>query len=202
MHAMAPRAHLLYLHGFNSSPRAAKAALIAQHLLHTQSADTPLPIELHTPWMPDQPRHAAAMLDQLVGALSDPLALVGSSLGGFYAAWLAQRYGLRAVLINPAAYPFERLQQYFGANENPYSGEQYVLDQSDFDALAAMDTPQLDDPSRVLLLSQASDEVLNYREALDKWPQCPRQVEPGGSHQFEHFERWVPAVLDFLFPSG
>lgn len=194
---MEPRAHLLYLHGFNSSPRAAKAALIGQHI-----ADNRLPIELHTPWMPSQPRHAAAMLDELVGALSDPLALVGSSLGGFYAAWLTQRYGLRSVLINPSAYPFRSIQQYLGRNENPYSGEKYELDQTDIDALAAMDAPQFDDPSRCLLLSQAGDEVLDYREALQKWPQCPRQVEPGGNHQFEHFERWVPAVLDFLFPSG
>ena len=103
---MEPRFNLLYLHGFNSSPRAAKATLILQHL-----ANNHLPIELHTPWMPSQPRHAAAMLDELVGALSDPLALVGSSLGGFYAAWLSQRYGLRAVLINPAAYQFRSMPQ-------------------------------------------------------------------------------------------
>jgi predicted esterase YcpF (UPF0227 family) len=194
---MTPQPNLLYLHGFNSSPRAAKAALIAHYI----SANN-LPIAFHTPWMPSQPRHAANTLDQLVGALGEPLALVGSSLGGFYAAWLAQRYGLRAVLINPSAYPFRRMQQYLGSNENPYSGEKYELEQADFDALALMDVPQFQDPSRCLLLSQSGDEVLDYREALDKWPQCPRQVEQGGSHQFEHFERWVPAVLDFLFPKG
>jgi len=194
---MEPRLHLLYLHGFNSSPRAAKAAAIYEHVTNNR-----LLVELHTPWMPSQPRHAAAMLDELVGALSDPLALVGSSLGGFYAAWLAQRYGLRAVLINPSAFPFRSMQQYLGRNENPYSGERYELDQTDVYALAAMDTPQFDDPSRCLLLTQTGDEVLDYRDALQKWPQCPHQVEPGGNHQFEHFERWIPAVLDFLFPKG
>lgn len=194
---MTPLPNLLYLHGFNSSPRAAKAALISQYI-----TDHNLPIAFHTPWMPNQPRHAVDVLDHLVGALGEPIALVGSSLGGFYAAWLAHRYGLRAVLVNPSAYPFRSLHRYLGANENPYSGEKYALDQTDFDALVTMDVPQFDDPSRCLLLSQAGDEVLDYREALQKWPQCPRQVEPGGNHQFEHFERWVPAVLDFLFPKG
>jgi predicted esterase YcpF (UPF0227 family) len=189
--------HLLYLHGFNSSPRSAKASLISQYI-----AAHKVPIAFHAPWMPNQPRHAAAALDQLVNAVGEPLALVGSSLGGFYAAWLAQRYGLRAVLVNPSAYPYRRMQQYLGSNSNPYSGETYELDQSDVDALAAMDVAHFDEPSRCLLLAQTGDEVLDYREALDKWPHCPRQVEPGGNHQFVQFERWVPAVLDFLFPKG
>lgn len=188
---------LIYLHGFNSSPRAAKATLIAQHI-----AQQSLPIRLHTPWLPDQPRHAALVLNQLLDTATGPVGLVGSSLGGFYAAYLAQRHGLRAVLINPSAWPFRRMQQYFGSNENPYSGNRYELDETDVTALQALDVPQLDDPSRCLLLLQTGDEVLDYREALAKWPQCPHQVEVGGNHQFEHFERCVPAVLDFLFPSG
>jgi len=200
---MTPQPNLLYLHGFNSSPRAAKAALISQYLASNSLANKQVAdIAFHIPWMPNQPRHAAAVLDQLVGAVGEPLALVGSSLGGFYAAWLAHRYGLRAVLINPSAWPHRRMHQYLGSNENPYSGERYELEQTDFDALAAMDVPAFDDPSRCLILSQAGDEVLDYREALAKWPQCPHHVEMGGNHQFEHFERWVPAVLDFLFPSG
>lgn len=189
--------HLIYLHGFNSSPRSAKAALIAQYIAaHT------LPIRFHTPSVPNQPRHVAAMLEHTLSELNGSVALVGSSLGGFYAAYASERFGMRAVLVNPSAHPYARMQMYRGSNENPYSGERYELDDSDLAALQRMDVPRFTEASRCLLLVQTGDEVLDYREALAKWPQCPRQVEAGGDHQFQHFERWIPAVLDFLAASG
>lgn len=192
-----PLDHLIYLHGFNSSPRSAKATLVAQHI-----AAQRLPIAFHAPWLPNQPRHVGAMLESLIAGLSGSVAVIGSSLGGFYAAYLAQHFGLRAVLVNPSAYPYQRMQQYRGANQNPYSGECYELDDSDLAALTALDVACFDHPTRCLLLLQAGDDVLDYREALAKWPHCPRQVEAGGDHQFQGFERWIPAVLDFLAGSG
>ena len=188
-----PPVHLLYLHGFNSSPHSAKATLIAQHLAAQQST-----IQFHTPSLPNQPRFVSAMLEKLMSELEGTVAVVGSSLGGFYAAYMAQRFGLRAALVNPSAHPYRRMQLYYGVNENPYSGERYELDDRDLLALERMDVPEFFDPMRCLLLVQAGDEVLDYREALTKWPHCPRQVEAGGDHQFQHFERWIPAVLDFL----
>ena len=75
------------------------------------------------------------MLEHTFSELNGRVALVGSSLGGFYAAYASERFGMRAVLVNPSAHPYQRMQMYRGSNENPYSGERYELDDSDVAAL-------------------------------------------------------------------
>ena len=57
------------------------------------------------------------------------LAFVGSSLGGYYATWLAERYGARAVVINPAMRPVRRPRRAVAARRrNPHTGERYRSD--------------------------------------------------------------------------
>lgn len=188
---------IIYLHGFLSSPQSVKARLVGDYL-RAQAA----PFDYLVPALPEEPGSALAVAERTVqeqrAAGKTSIALIGSSMGGFYATVLAQRHGLRAVLINPSVRPHLRIQQFFGENTNPYSGRRFVLDTSDADELARMVPHAITSPDNFWLLVQTGDLVLDYREAVQFYAGCKQTVEQGGDHQFQRFERHLPAVVDFL----
>lgn len=194
-------AAILYLHGFLSSPQSAKARLTADYL---RAAGSPLRYDV--PALPEEPALALAAAERAVlecraaGAAS--IGLIGSSMGGFYATVLALRHGLRAVLVNPSVAPQHRIQRYFGAQINPYSGRRFALDERDAVALARMAPAAIAHPENFWLLAQRGDEVLDYREAERFYAGCRQTIETGGDHQFQGFERHLPAIVEFLARAG
>lgn len=190
---------IVYLHGFLSSPQSHKAQLLGDFLRSTHSS-----VDYLVPALPEEPALALAAAEQAVLELcrtgAQPVGLVGSSMGGFYATVLALRHGLRTVLVNPSVAPQHRIRWFFGPQVNPYSGRHFVLDASHAAELAAM-APAAIDPDRrddFWLLAQCGDEVIDYREAERFYAGCRQTIEPGGDHQFQGFERHLPALLEFL----
>jgi predicted esterase YcpF (UPF0227 family) len=138
---------------------------------------------------------AIALLRQIVEC-NPGAALIGSSLGGFYAACLAEHYARRAVLVNPAVRPHELLSGYLGPQKNIYTGAEYEFTTQHVDELKALDVATIT-PSRYLLLTRTGDEVLDYRDAVEKFRGARQWAVPGGDHGFGDFGNYLDAVLDF-----
>ncbi|GAA3569346.1 YqiA/YcfP family alpha/beta fold hydrolase [Marinobacter xestospongiae] len=187
-------ATILYLHGFNSSPRSQKASELRDWLPQLHPG-----IELIVPELgfdPDQAYSRAA--DLIQARAGQPLGLIGSSLGGFYATALSQRFDVPAALINPAVRPYDLLWDYLGAQYNPYTDEHYTLTEAHMAALKVLEPESLSAPENLLLLLQTGDETLDYRDALAYYRGVPSWIQPGGDHRFQRLERVVPAMLAFL----
>ena len=122
---------------------------------------------------------------------------VGSSLGGYYSAWFAEQYDCPAVLINPSVRPYETLAEYIGENENFYTTEKWQFDRSHIQQLLDIDIKNITRPERYLILLQTGDEVLDYRQAEQKYSDCQLQIEEGGDHSFLGFENHLDEILTF-----
>lgn len=183
----------IYLHGFNSGGASSKAGRLRSML-------APVPV-----LSPTYPVHQAAaavafLRDYIAGALRDqppatPLVLVGSSLGGYYASYLAREYGASMVLINPSIHPDETLTRCLGHHRNEATGEEYVLTREQLRALRDYRLPACDPGVPTLLLLDAEDELLDYRVAEAWYRGCGKTiVYAGGSHRFEHLKESVGEI--------
>ena len=181
---------LIYIHGFNSSPESFKARLVGERMRGLGRIR-----EYQVPNLPHHPAEAMALLRDTVER-HPQAALIGSSLGGFYATWLAEHYALRAVLVNPAVRPWTLLGQYLGQQQNLYTGTRYELTTQHIDELRALDVDVIT-PERYLLLTRTGDEVLDYREGVARYHGARQQVIPGGDHGFGDFGDYLDGALDF-----
>lgn len=186
---------LLYLHGFNSSPLSEKANIMSD-FCKTERPD----IKVVVPQIATFPMQARKQLLDIVEAnrADFTIGLVGSSLGGYLSTWLNDLYGFKAVVVNPAAKPFELLQDFLGPQLNPYTNESYVLEQQHVEELKQLYIPVIKQPQDFWLLQQTDDEVLDYRQAVEKYQGSKQTVEEGGNHSFVNFERYPSEIIKFL----
>jgi predicted esterase YcpF (UPF0227 family) len=144
------------------------------------------------------PEEAMATLTALCEhTLTENSLVVGSSMGGFYATWVAQTVGCKGVLINPAVRPWLGRDYLVGQQKNFHTGEEYLFEQHHVDAFVRWEVDPLPTPNNLWVLLQSGDEVLDYRHALDKYRDCRLTVEQGGDHAFQGFERFFPDILQF-----
>jgi predicted esterase YcpF (UPF0227 family) len=184
---------LLYIHGFNSSSQSGKAQELGAWLRARGMADAYL-----CPDLPDRPAEAIRLLEGLIAASPTAPKLVGSSLGGFYAAWLAERHGLKAVHINPCVACHAKLADHVGKLEkNWHSGAEYTFSAAHLAELTALYLPDLGHPEQHLLLVETGDTVLDYREAVAYYQGARQIVLEGGDHGFSRFADYIPLILEF-----
>lgn len=188
---------LIYIHGFNSSPDSYKASLLRDFANSINMPDI-----LEIPALAYEPNLAIQQLQQLIEKYHSPnavrpLCFIGSSLGGYYATWLAEKYDSRVVLINPAVKPYELFDDYVGPSRNLYTGEEYELTIEHLNQLRAFEVERINNPDRYLLMIQTGDEVLDYKMAMNKYAAVPSIVEEGGGHEFAGFDRHLETVLAF-----
>lgn len=186
---------ILYLHGFTSGPQSRKVQLLAARMAQRGCAD-----RLICPQLPASPAAAIALADAIiakVGAGRTAVTLAGSSLGGFYATWLAEKHGLRAVLINPAVVAAIELERYLGPQTWLYSGEPFEFTRRHIDELRALEVPRLADPARYWLLAEEGDETLDYRQAVARYAGAKQTVLPGGDHSFTRWGDYLDEVIVF-----
>jgi len=164
--------------------------------LHTSLGQRGAITELLEPGPVLHPAEAAALLDALA-AQHPGAALVGSSLGGYYATWLAEKYGVRAVLVNPGVTPHVGLRAYLGPQQNLYTGAKYMLTQQHLDELAALETLQPTRMARYYLMVTTGDEVIDYRAAVAKYAGARQLVVQGSDHGFADFRDHLDSVLAF-----
>jgi predicted esterase YcpF (UPF0227 family) len=181
---------LIYIHGFNSSPASAKAQLLKAKLEALRRS-----AEFSAPALPHSPAQAAVVLDALV-ARHPGAALVGSSLGGYYATNLSERHGLKAVLLNPAVRPYEQLAPLVGRQKKFHTGVEYDFTAQHVAELRALEVERVT-PARYLLIVAKGDEVLDYRRAVERYRGCRQLVIEGSDHGLSDFANYVDAVIEF-----
>jgi predicted esterase YcpF (UPF0227 family) len=188
--------HLLYLHGFRSSPRSAKAQQIAARVARDDPGVT-----WWCPQLPPSPRQAVALL--LEGIAAWPrgrMGVIGSSLGGFYATCIAHDTGCRAVVLNPAVHAARDLSRHVGEQAAWHDpSERFFFEPAFVDELRALERGPLPDPSRLFAVIAKGDEVLDWREMTGRYPGSPIRLLEGGDHALSDFERdHLGEVLGFL----
>ena len=183
---------IAYLHGFNSSPQSHKAQMLSRYV-----AQLGLGAHFACPELPPLATEAIGAIESLISRYAgEQFCFVGSSLGGFYATYLAEMHAAKAVLINPAIEPHVGLRSYLGAQKNLHTGAPYQLTEAHLREWRKLWVPHLT-PSRYLLLVETGDEVLDYRKAIERYAGAEQVVVQGGDHSLQYFPQHVPRILEF-----
>ncbi len=189
---------ILYLHGFRSSPDSFKARMMADAMAARGLTD-----DWACPQLPASPREAIDLAlgmarDRLASAASPrDLTVIGSSLGGFYATWIAEQLDCKAVLLNPAVHAARDLATQVGEHHMYHSGAPFVFLPEYVDELAAIHAPRITQPDRYFLVAATGDEVLDWREMRDRYAGCRQRIVQGSDHGLSDFSEWMPEVLEF-----
>jgi len=150
------------------------------------------------PQLPPSPGAAFALASQLVSDLAaDAFAVIGSSLGGFYATAIAEATGCRAVLLNPAVWPARDLAKYIGEQTAWHSDDRFFFQPAFIDELQSLTVKQITLPERYLLLAATGDEILDWREMTTRYVGASQRVIEGGDHGLSDFEQYVDEVVSF-----
>ena len=184
---------ILYLHGFRSSPQSFKArALQAWMSAHGRAA------QFCCPALSASPAQAIAQAEALMaGFAREEISIIGSSLGGFYATWLAEKYGCRAVLVNPAVQPPRDLESYVGVSTCYHSEELFEFKAEYVEQLRALSVAQISAPQRYFLIAATGDEVLDWRDMVQHYAGARHLIIPGSDHGIAEMTEQFAEVLAF-----
>ena len=179
---------LIYLHGFASIGNSSKSNWLREQISDDYSFEAPD--------LPNRSDEAARFLDAYFADLKgESVGLIGTSLGGFFAAWYGAKFGWPAVLINPLADVSDLTGSAMGENRNYYTEETFIMDQSDADCLHRMSGEIQQSTAPSLLLLDRGDDVLDYNKAIARFGQSSEvHLFENGSHRFDHLPESLPAI--------
>ena len=186
---------VIYIHGFLSSPLSLKAQQTNEFCQQQIPS-----VQFSCPALSAYPHQAISVLGNLVEQNVDKrIGLIGSSLGGYYATYLSEKYQLPAVVVNPAVKPYQLMTSYLDQDlKNYHTDEVSRLNNSHVQQLRDLEVDSLQYPHNFWLLAQTGDETLNYKHAVKRYQACKMTIEEGGDHSFQNFERWLPDIFSFF----
>ncbi|MBI5899510.1 MAG: esterase [Rhodocyclales bacterium] len=182
---------ILYLHGFTSGPQSNKSQALGGRMRERGLGDRFL-----APQLPAAPREAIALAEDLISR-HGVTTVIGSSLGGYYSTWLAEKFDLTGVLVNPAVVAHLSLQSYIGPQRWLYTGESFDFTLDHVEQLRAIEVPVLAKPQRFWLLVEEGDETLDYRDAVRRYAGATQTVLPGGDHSFTRWNDYLDDIIAF-----
>ena len=180
---------IIFIHGFSSHGFGGKAKALRAYFSDKEET-------FIAPSLSYVPDLAIQTLEELIESC-DNVKLIGSSLGGYYAMYLAQKYDLKVVLINPAMRSYKTLSRMLGEAPNFYDNSHFEWKTSHLEMLKQYETT-VTDQSKIMLMVQKGDAVLDYREAVDRLPHAKMIVEEGGDHSFVGVEQYFDELRVFL----
>ena len=185
--------NIFYFHGFASSADSTKA-LVFQNFIKKRFPN----VQLHVPNIDNSIEKSFVQLEDLVNKNSTNKLFMGSSLGGFYASYFAEKYNSKAVLINPASNPYRGMEMYLGKNINYSTNEEFYLSKEDLKVLEEKNVSSINNPSNYLVLVETGDEVIPFKYTLEFYKGCNFCVVNGGSHSFDSFQDKLEIIASFL----
>jgi len=186
--------HLLYLHGFRSSPQSTKARMTRAWMGEHRPE-----VEWRCPQLPPSPRAAIDLaMAQCEGWQPATMAVIGSSLGGFYATIVAEQTGCRAVLLNPAVHPARDLASQIGETKAWHSDERFHFRAEYVDELRALTPASITHPDRYFAVIAKGDEVLDWHEMRARYAGCRIKLLEDSDHALSDYAAHLPDVVRFL----
>ncbi len=188
---------VVYLHGFRSSPRSSKAFMTGEALKALSSNINH--IEWYCPQLLASPKESMDMVIKYIEQSHfTEMVVMGSSLGGFYANFLSEKYGCRAVVLNPAVRAPRELAPHVGMMTAYDSDEPFDFRPEYIDELRALQVDAITKPSRYFLMATKGDELLDWKEMVDFYPSAYHLVLEGGDHGISDYSKYLPEVLKFI----
>ena len=188
---------VINIHGFLASPEAEKIVGFRKHI-HESYGN----VDLISPLVPDKPEKAVALIEGLIKDNKNGyrnIALIGHSLGGYYATYIATKYQLRAVLVNPVVRGYEIMCEFFGECYNPHTESKFEITERDIDFLCGIHLETLSDTNLFYVMQQLGDEINEPEQVLAYYKGCKMLVEEDGCHDFSGFAKHTQDIIKFLF---
>lgn len=184
---------IVYLHGFRSSPQSYKAQLMAQHMWALGLEEQYL-----CPQLPASPTQSIELILELIKDFApEQLTLIGSSLGGYYATWIAERIGCRAVLLNPMVKIPTDMSPFMNASMAFHSETSFEFKPEYVEELSQLAITHTSNPERYFLIAATGDELLDSREMQSHYPSARQTIIDGSDHGLTGFGQHVDDVLTF-----
>lgn len=188
---------LVYLHGFRSSPNSTKAVMTGEAVRALSTTQNSY--EWYCPQLLASPKESINIVTNHIDQSQvDRLVIIGSSLGGFYTNYLAEKYQCKGIVLNPAVYAARELEPHVGMMTAYDSEEPFDFKAEYIDQLRALQVNKISNPERYFLIAAKGDELLNWKEMAAFYPGAKQLILEGSDHGIADYASHLPAVIEFI----